>query len=92
MVANIANVFEKKEEEKTISLITRDLSDGQTDIEYTIREIQTDDSELRNFLFSLGCYEGEKVTLISILSGNFVISIKDSRYSIDKDLAQAIII
>ena len=41
---------------------------------------------------SLGCYEGETVTVLSVLGGNYVISIKDARYSIDKGLAEAIIL
>lgn len=60
--------------------------------EYIIKEIETNDEELKNFLFTIGCYEGEKVTVLSVLSENYVISVKDARYSIDKDLAKAIII
>lgn len=46
--------------------------------------------KIRKFLFSLGCSEGEEVTLISILAGNYIISVKDSRYAIDKAMASAI--
>ncbi|MPW25564.1 ferrous iron transport protein A [Alkalibaculum sp. M08DMB] len=46
--------------------------------------------KIRNFLFSLGCSEGEDITLISILAGNYIINIKDSRYAIDKKMAKAI--
>ncbi len=60
--------------------------------EYIIKEILTDDEELDAFLFSLGCYSGEPITVISHLKGSCVVSIKDGRYSIDKDLAEAIII
>ena len=60
--------------------------------EYIIKEILTDDEELDAFLFSLGCYSGEPITVISHLKGGCVVSIKDGRYNIDKDLAQAIII
>lgn len=66
------------------------LADGNVNSEYIIRDVESDDSELKNFLFSLGCFKGEKVTIISILAENFVISIKDARYSIDADLAEAI--
>jgi len=59
---------------------------------YTIKEIKTSDEELKKFLFTLGCYEGENVTVLSILGENYVISIKDARYSINKDLAEAIAI
>jgi len=57
-----------------------------------IKEVKTDDEELKNFLFTLGCYEGETVTVLSVVSDNLVISVKDARYSIDKDLAEAIIV
>ncbi|WP_079710231.1 FeoA family protein [Paraliobacillus ryukyuensis] len=48
--------------------------------------------KLKKFLFTLGCYEGEKITLISILAGNYVVNIKDSRYAIDKNMAKAIVV
>lgn len=60
--------------------------------EYIIKEILTDDEELDSFLFSLGCYVGEPITVISHLKGGCVVSIKDGRYNIDKELAEAIII
>lgn len=60
--------------------------------EYTIREILTDDEELNAFLFSLGCYSGEPVTVIAHRKSGCVVSIKDARYSIDNHLADAIII
>ncbi|MBQ7000710.1 MAG: ferrous iron transport protein A [Oscillospiraceae bacterium] len=58
--------------------------------EYIIRNIETDDEELDAFLFSLGCYSGEPITVISRRRGNCIVSIKDGRYSIDKQLAKAI--
>ena len=60
--------------------------------EYIIKSIETDDEELDAFLFSLGCYSGEPITVVSHLKGSCVVSIKDGRYNIDKELAQAIII
>lgn len=60
--------------------------------EYIIQRIETDDEELDDFLFSLGCYSGEPITVISHLRGICVVSIKDARYSIDNQLAEAIII
>ena len=60
--------------------------------EYIIKQIETDDEELDAFLFSLGCYSGEPITVISHLKGGCVVSIKDSRYNIDNQLAEAIII
>lgn len=59
---------------------------------YTISGINTDDEELNNFLFTLGCYSGEEITLVSKISGNYVVAIKDGRYNIDYDLARAILI
>lgn len=58
--------------------------------EYIIREIVTDDEELDAFLFSLGCYSGEPITVVSHKKGGCVVSIKDGRYSIDNQLAEAI--
>lgn len=60
--------------------------------EYIIKNIETDDEELDAFLFSLGCYSGEKITVISHLNGGCIVSIKDGRYNIDTQLAEAIII
>ncbi len=68
------------------------LWDGQIGTEYLIRHILTEDTELNSFLFSLGCYSGEPITLISKRRSGCTVSIKDSRYSIDKALAKAIII
>ena len=58
--------------------------------EYIIKEIVTDDEELDAFLFSLGCYCGEPITVISRLRGGCTVSIKDARYNIDNELAEAI--
>ena len=58
--------------------------------EYTVQQIDTDDEELNAFLFSQGCYTGEPITVISHLKGGCVVSIKDGRYNIDRQLAQAI--
>ena len=63
--------------------------EGKEDI---IQRIDTDDEELDAFLFSLGCYSGEPITVISHLKGGCVVSIKDGRYNIDNELAKAIII
>lgn len=60
--------------------------------EYIITAIETDDEELDAFLFSLGCYVGEPITVISHLKGGCVVSIKDGRYNIDYQLAEAILI
>ena len=60
--------------------------------EYIIQRIETDDEELNAFLFSLGCYSGEPITVISRRRGGCTVSIKDGRYNIDNQLAEAIII
>ncbi len=60
--------------------------------EYIIRSVETHDSEFNAFLFSLGCYAGEPVTVVSRRKGMCVISIKNSRYSIDDRLAEAILV
>ena len=66
------------------------LAEAQIGVEYIIREIQTDDEELDGFLFTLGCYSGEPITVISRRRGGCVVSIKDGRYNIDNRLAAAI--
>ncbi len=68
------------------------LKSAQEGKEYIIRQIETDDEELDAFLFSLGCYSGEPITVISHLKGGCVVSIKDARYNIDNQLAETIII
>ena len=60
--------------------------------EYIISAIETDDEELNAFLFSLGCYSGEPITVIARRKGGCTVSIKDARYSIDNQLAEAILI
>ena len=61
--------------------------DGES---YIIKDIATEDEELEAFLFSLGCYTGEPITVISHLRGGCVVSIKDGRYNFDTDLGRAI--
>lgn len=63
---------------------------AQTGTPYVIDRIETGDEELNAFLFSLGCYAGEPITVISRRRSSCVVSIKDGRYNIDKPLAQAI--
>ena len=60
--------------------------------EYLISSVETGDSELDAFLFSLGCYSGEPITVISRRRSGCVVSIKDGRYSIDNALAEAIVL
>lgn len=68
------------------------LLDAQEGKEYIIRAIDTDDEELDAFLFSLGCYSGEPITVVSHQRGGCVVSIKDARYNIDRLLAETIVI
>ena len=60
--------------------------------EYIVRGIETNDEELNAFLFSLGCYSGEPITVVSRRKNNCVVSIKDGRYNIDNQLAAAILV
>ena len=60
--------------------------------EYIVQQIETDDEELNAFLFSLGCYSGEPITVVSRRRGGCTVSIKDGRYNIDNQLAEAIIV
>ena len=68
------------------------LREAEEGKEYIVRGISTDDEELNAFLFSLGCYSGEPITVIKRRKSGCVVSIKDGRYSIDSALAEAIII
>ena len=70
-----------------MSIDLREALEGQ---EYIIRSIQTEDGELDAFLFSLGCYSGEPITVISRRRSNCTVAIKDGRYTIDNQLAEAI--
>lgn len=66
------------------------LAEAQLGEEYIIKNIITEDEELDAFLFTLGCYSGEPITVVSRLKGGCVVSIKDGRYNIDNQLAEAI--
>ena len=68
------------------------LNNAQEGKEYIIQRIETDDEELNAFLFSLGCYSGEPITVVSRRRGSRTVSIKDGRYNIDEALAEAIIV
>lgn len=60
--------------------------------EYRIHNIVTDDNDMDSFLFSLGCYSGEPITVISRMRRSCVIAVKDARYNIDSQLAEAIVV
>lgn len=66
------------------------LAEANVGEEYIIKEIVTDDEELNSFLFSLGCYSGEPITVVSRKKRNCVVAIKDARYNIDTELAASI--
>ena len=66
--------------------------DAVVEKEYRITELQTDDEEMNSFLFSLGCYSREPITVVSRTNNNCVIAVKDGRYNIDNGLAGAICI
>ena len=73
-------------------VIVMTLRNAEIGKEYIVREIMTHDEELNAFLFSLGCYSGEPITVISRRRGSCVISVKDGRYSMDAQLAEAILV
>ena len=68
------------------------LTTAEVGKEYIIQRIETHDEELDAFLFSLGCYSGEPITVVSRHRASCTVSIKDGRYSIDRQLAEAIVI
>jgi ferrous iron transport protein A len=68
------------------------LTQAEARREYIIKEIKTDDEELNSFLFTLGCYSGEPITVLNHVIGGCIVAIKDGRYNIDKQLAKAITI
>ena len=66
------------------------LNEAELGTEYTIKNISTNDDEMESFLFTLGCYSGEPITVVARKRNNCVVSIKDARYNIDFELAAAI--
>lgn len=68
------------------------LTQAEIGTTYIIQDVLTDDAELNEFLFRLGCYSGEPITVVSHFRKSYVISIKDGRYNIDQNLAEAILI
>ena len=68
------------------------LAEAKVSEEYIVKDITADDEELVDFLFSLGCYSGEPITVISKVIGGSIVAIKDGRYNIDNDLAEAILV
>ena len=70
----------------------RNLLDGREGQTYIVRDIDTTDDEMNAFLFRLGCYSGEPITIISKKKKSCIVAIKDSRYTLDKTLCEAILI
>ena len=70
----------------------QNLAEAKINQEYISKDVVAVDNEIINFLFTLGCFKGEPITVISVLSESYVISIKDARYSIGSDLAEAVIV
>lgn len=66
------------------------LKSAEQGVDYIVKRVSTEDDELNSFLFSLGCYEGQPITVINRLKGSMVVAIKESRYSIDYNLADCI--
>lgn len=77
---------------KSILGHTMNLMQAEIEKEYIVKEISTFDEELNSFLFSLGCYSGQPITVISKRKSGLVVAIKDARYNIDNELASAIIV
>jgi len=88
----LANIFFNRKAKNSKAVKQHNLTHAEVNRPYVIRGIDTDDRSVKDFLFTLGCYEGEKVTVISVLADNYIIHVKDARYSIDRDLAKAILI
>ena len=68
------------------------LTSASEGTEYIVSDIVTDDEELKTFLFSLGCYAGEAITVIKRRRSGYIVSIKDGRYNIDNQIAEVIVI
>ena len=48
--------------------------------------------EVRRFLENLGFVAGAQVSVVSEISGNIIVQIKDSRVAISREMAQKIIV
>ena len=88
------NKIENKAEESkaVVNSDKLDLLDAEPGVTYTIKEINTEDEDMNAFLFRLGCYTGEPVTLVSKKRKSCIVVIKDGRYNLDNLLAEAIIV
>jgi Fe2+ transport system protein FeoA len=86
-------LFSGKARNKKIKAVKQqNLTHAEVNHPYVIKGIDTEEKSMKDFLFTLGCFEGEKITVISVLAENYIINVKDARYCIDQDLAKAILI
>lgn len=88
------NILKRRLLNKNAKLVSDypNLTQANINVPYIIKAVQTADVNMKDFLFTLGCFEGEKITVISVLAENYVINVKDARYSIDEDLAKVILV
>ncbi|MDK2905139.1 MAG: hypothetical protein PWR12_1215 [Eubacteriaceae bacterium] len=92
-LAAVKNLFNRKTKMKKGQILkVPNLTNAQINHSYVIKKIETQEKAMTDFLFSLGCYEGEEVTVISVLAQNYIIHVKNARYSIDEELARVILI
>jgi ferrous iron transport protein A len=77
---------------KAAAKCPQNLTQGEVNRPYIIKGIATEEKSMQDFLFTLGCFAGEKIIILSILAENYIIHVKDARYSIDLDLAKTILI
>jgi ferrous iron transport protein A len=84
--------WQKKSNTAQTSRTVNNLFEANVNKEYQIKDVISADKETLNFLFTLGCFKGQSITLLSVLSETYVIAIKDARYSIDADLAKSVIL
>ncbi|WED29443.1 ferrous iron transport protein A [Vibrio sp. DW001] len=92
MPDKLAKLLQAKNKNINVHRDIKNLSEAKLNKEYEIKNIIPDDKEMVHFLFTLGCFKGESVTVISILSDTYVIAVKDARYSIDLDLAKIVML
>ncbi|WP_413283033.1 FeoA family protein [Vibrio sp. MA40-2] len=88
----IATLLRRKNAKNSEYSKVKNLSQAELNKEYEIESVIQDDQDIVNFLFTLGCFKGQSITLVSVLSDTYVINIKDARYSIDLDLAKMVIL
>ncbi|MFC1233956.1 ferrous iron transport protein A [Vibrio sp. F74] len=91
-LTKLTKLLQTKNKKISVHRNIRNLSEATLNKEYEIKNVIPDDKEMVHFLFTLGCFKGESVTVISILSDTYVIAVKDARYSIDLDLAKIVML